>query len=106
MLFEAEMRRWLVIPLLVIGIFLFVGSAVGDVIVVHHHLSNLNLDEHYSSLIIVGLIGGLTLLSRWRTSGIPIFSDRVKLIPDAFTRHFCGWDSSSYIEKLQVKQLT
>ena len=96
--FEAEMKRWLV-PLLILVIVLLVGSVAGDILLLHHHLAGIALDEHYRSSLSSAFLSCLVLISSWYVAPI-LFGALRPDIPgalDSITRHFCGWHSSSYL---------
>ena len=101
LVFESEMKRWLV-PLLILVTLLLVGSVVGDILLLHHHLTGIALDEHYRSSLSSAFLSCLVFVSFWYVAPV-LFGALRPDIPGAFdtiTRHFCGWHSSAYLGRL------
>lgn len=94
------MSRWLVFA----AVLLLVCSLIGDVFIIHHHLTGFSPEadhtppEYFSFgdtaafMTIFALIGMLLFSVKWM---------RVKL--NSLTRHFCGWHSSAYLEEKALK---
>ena len=97
------MKRRLVF-LLIISSLLLVGSVAGDILLLHHHLTGLALDDHYRSSLSTAFLSSLVLVLSWYVAPV-LFGALRPDIPGAFdtiTRHFCGWHSSAYLGRLII----